>query len=175
MPGTVYFIRNQDLYKIGITSDLDRRMKELEPDEVMATMVTAYFQEYEKELHSRYKHCRIPQTEYFRLSAEEVKEVLFELTGDGVPRWVSESKGMAKYSWLHTLRSFGLALLVVLGAGLLNEYVITSSVLSVLVGIAAFVGFLYFMWNVILGLWVAVGYSIKGLFDWGWWKFKENK
>lgn len=175
MPGTVYFIRNQDLYKIGITSDLDRRMKELKPDEIMATMVTAYFQEYEKELHSRYKHCRIPQTEYFRLSTEEVKEVLFELTGDGIPHWASESKGMAKHSWLNTLRSFALALITILGAGILNKYVITDSILSILAGIAAFAAFLYFMWNAAVGLCVAVGYSMKGLFDWGWWKYKENR
>lgn len=43
MPGsnpveTVYLIRNGDLHKIGITSDFDRRMRELQPDHVQARL-----------------------------------------------------------------------------------------------------------------------------------------
>ena len=36
VPGFVYLIRNKDLFKIGITICLQRRMKELKPDEVVA-------------------------------------------------------------------------------------------------------------------------------------------
>lgn len=108
MPGTIYLIRNGGLYKIGVTNDLDRRMKELEPDEILAAQVTAYYLEEEKELHKRYKHCRVPQTEYFRLTQEEVKEVLYELTGDGVPYWVNEAKADLKDSWFHTRMSWAI-------------------------------------------------------------------
>ena len=36
IPGFVYVIRKKDLYKIGITVSLKRRLKELKPDEVIA-------------------------------------------------------------------------------------------------------------------------------------------
>jgi len=36
--GFVYLVRNGDLYKIGITTDLKRRLSELKPDEVVNTV-----------------------------------------------------------------------------------------------------------------------------------------
>ncbi len=73
MTGWVYLIRNGDLYKIGITKSLHRRMKQLKPDEIMATIQTDDFRYLEKQLHTKFKHKRIPQSEYFRLNKEEVK------------------------------------------------------------------------------------------------------
>ena len=35
--GYIYVIANQDLTKIGITTDLKRRMKELKPDKIYVT------------------------------------------------------------------------------------------------------------------------------------------
>ncbi|GCE65824.1 NADH-ubiquinone oxidoreductase [cyanobiont of Ornithocercus magnificus] len=73
--GFVYFIRNNDIYKIGITDNLLRRIRELRPDEVMNVVRCANFQELEKKLHMKFKTGRIPQTEYFRLSKEQVHQV----------------------------------------------------------------------------------------------------
>ena len=50
-------------------------MKELKPDEVIAGKEAANMRGIEKLLHKRYKHQRIPQTEYFRLTSEEVDEL----------------------------------------------------------------------------------------------------
>jgi len=82
VPGFVYLIRNKDLYKIGITVSIKRRVKELKPDEVIAVKEAANMRGIEKLLHSRYKHQRIPQTEYFRLTTEEVDEAVYLLGGE---------------------------------------------------------------------------------------------
>jgi len=79
IPGCVYLIRNKDLYKIGITVSIKRRLKELKPDEVIAVKKAANMRGIEKILHTRYKHCRVPQTEYFRLSPGEVQEASYLL------------------------------------------------------------------------------------------------
>ena len=73
--GFVYLIRNQDIYKIGITENLLNRMSQLEPDEIIDTIKCSNYREVEKELHREYKDCRIPQTEYFRLDERQVLEV----------------------------------------------------------------------------------------------------
>ena len=70
--GHVYFIRNQDLYKIGITKDLKRRMEELKPDEIINTVRCKNSREVEKDLHDTFKDYRLPQTEYFRLDSAQI-------------------------------------------------------------------------------------------------------
>lgn len=70
--GYVYFIRNQDLYKIGITKDLKRRMDELKPDEIINTVRCKNSREVEKDLHDTFKDYRLPQTEYFRLDSAQI-------------------------------------------------------------------------------------------------------
>ena len=79
VPGFVYLIRNKALYKIGITISMKRRVKELKPDEVVAVKEAANMRGIEKLLHKRYKDRRIPQTEYFRLTPEEVDEASYLL------------------------------------------------------------------------------------------------
>ena len=81
-PGYVYMIRNKDLYKIGITVSFERRMKQLKPDEVIAVKEASNIRGIERLLHARYKHARIPQTEYFRLDDDEIEEAIFLLEGD---------------------------------------------------------------------------------------------
>ena len=73
--GFVYFVRNGGLFKIGITENMLRRMGELTPDELLNVVRCSNFQEVERELHRRFKDVRLPQTEYFRLSDQQVQEV----------------------------------------------------------------------------------------------------
>ena len=75
MEGWLYLIRNRDLYKIGITKNIDKRMRQLKPDNIEARIYTKDFRSLEKELHRRYKDFRIPQTEYFRLDDCHLKEI----------------------------------------------------------------------------------------------------
>ena len=60
MSGWLYLIRNRDLYKIGITKNLENRMRQLKPDNIVAKLYTRDFVKLERELHSRYKKFRIP-------------------------------------------------------------------------------------------------------------------
>ncbi len=74
MTGWIYLIRNGGLYKIGITKNINNRMRQLKPDEVLVKSYISNYRELEKDLHYRYKKVRIPQTEYFRLSIFEIRE-----------------------------------------------------------------------------------------------------
>ena len=78
--GFVYFIRNEDIFKIGITDNLLRRFNQLKPDEVLNVVRCSNFESLEKELHKKFKEYRIPQTEYFRLSKNQMENVNIEMT-----------------------------------------------------------------------------------------------
>ena len=73
--GFVYFIRNKDLFKIGITTNLKRRMDELKPCEILNSVRCRNYTSVEKDLHTFFKDSRIPQTEYFRLDNAEIASV----------------------------------------------------------------------------------------------------
>ena len=75
MNGWLYLIKNGDLYKIGITRHFDNRMRQLNPDSIVAKLYTSDFKNLEKILHKKYKDVRIPQTEYFRLNGYQVREI----------------------------------------------------------------------------------------------------
>jgi len=82
MKGYVYLIKNEDLYKIGITVSIERRMKELKPEKVLAVKECTNMRGIEKLLHKRYHQQRIPQTEYFRLKSSQVQEAIVLLSGE---------------------------------------------------------------------------------------------
>ncbi len=73
--GFVYFIRNKDIHKIGITQNMLQRMEQLKPDELLDMVRCSNYKELEREIHNKFKGCRIPQTEYFRLEKEEIAEI----------------------------------------------------------------------------------------------------
>ena len=78
--GFVYLIRNEDIYKIGITDNFLRRFNQLKPDEVLNVVRCSNFEKLEKELHKKFKEFRIPQSEYFRLNKNQIEEVNIEMT-----------------------------------------------------------------------------------------------
>ena len=78
--GFVYLIRNEDIFKIGITDNLLRRFNQLKPDEVLNVVRCSNYESLEKELHKKFKKNRIPQTEYFRLNQNQVEQVNNEMT-----------------------------------------------------------------------------------------------
>ena len=73
--GFVYLVRNGDLFKIGITENLLRRLSEIKPDEVLDVIRCQNYQDVERKIHNKFKEVRIPQTEYFRLTPAQVQEV----------------------------------------------------------------------------------------------------
>ena len=78
--GFVYLIRNDDIYKIGITDNLLRRFNQIKPDEVLNVVRCSNYQKLEKELHKKFKKNRIPQSEYFRLDKNQIEQVNDEMT-----------------------------------------------------------------------------------------------
>ncbi|CAK23331.1 GIY-YIG nuclease family protein [Synechococcus sp. CS-197] len=79
MKECVYLITNGDLHKIGITANFERRMRELKPDHVQARLNLDGDENFtaadvERTLHARFRHLRIPQTEYFRLENQDILE-----------------------------------------------------------------------------------------------------
>ena len=73
--GHVYLIQDirSGLYKIGITKNMEKRMKQLGVGDT-AKLIDDIFvpdaREREKELHKKYKDARLPQTEYFNIGYE---------------------------------------------------------------------------------------------------------
>ena len=91
MGGWLYLIKNGDLYKIGITKNIDKRMRQLKPDYVVAKLYSSRFIELERELHKRYKNVRIPQTEYFRLDQMQIKDIKRIISKISYPKSISFS------------------------------------------------------------------------------------
>ena len=79
--GWVYVVTHanaQGLVKIGITDRPERRMEELDNPTVLARVPVRRPARHEKRLHQKYQAKRVPQTEWFALSEEELDE-LFEI------------------------------------------------------------------------------------------------
>ena len=72
--GFVYLIKNQDLHKIGHTKRLKARMEQLKPDAISKVSKVRDYKKLEKLLHKKFDEVRIPQTEYFRLTNEQILE-----------------------------------------------------------------------------------------------------
>jgi hypothetical protein len=82
MAGYVYLVRNGDLHKIGRTDNLERRLQQLQPDEVIQVLETDRSRDLEHELHKEFQSKRLPQTEYFRLDEAEINAARIELGWD---------------------------------------------------------------------------------------------
>ena len=73
--GHVYLIQDirSGLYKIGITKNMEQRMKQLGVGDT-AKLIDDIFvpdaKDREKQLHKKYKDARLPQTEYFNIGYE---------------------------------------------------------------------------------------------------------
>ena len=91
--GHVYLIRNQDLYKIGHTENLERRIKQLQPCVLVQSLETDRSLNLERELHKQYEDVRLPQSEYFRLSEDQVEKVRIAL-GWKKPKQIPSKKPM---------------------------------------------------------------------------------
>ena len=111
MKGWLYLIKNRDLYKIGITKNLENRMRQLKPDNVVAKFYTTDFLKLERELHNQYKEFRIPQTEYFRLKDYHLKEIKQRISKLDYP--MSIVLGLFIKSSLFVLFIFFLILIVI--------------------------------------------------------------
>jgi hypothetical protein len=80
-PGIVYLIYSPtfDAYKIGMTECWDRRSKQLKVGTATKFVMTARVIRHrmvERELHRRFSAHRLPQTEWFKFTDEQVTQVI---------------------------------------------------------------------------------------------------
>jgi hypothetical protein len=171
--GYVYLIRNGDLHKIGRTDNLARRMKQLQPDEVLEVLETDRSRDLEHELHEQFKSKRVPQTEYFRLNEAEVNLVRMNLGWD--------PDGPVTLPPLHELapsvaeartstRITGIATAVSLAALGVEGLIIgpDSSLLEGLLGLATGLGFAV---SSVALLGAVTTYGVR----WGWHKLRQRQ
>ena len=79
MSGYLYLIRNGDLYQIGRTINLERKIKNINPDEILKTVKLDNPKSFQVRLFRRYKSKRVPETEYFRLTKEEIADCILQM------------------------------------------------------------------------------------------------
>ena len=84
MPGYVFLIRVGDLYRIGKTNNLDKKIKQLKPDELLSSILTKEPQTLKARLLRKYKSQRIPETGYLKLTKRQLSDCKkqFNLKGD---------------------------------------------------------------------------------------------
>lgn len=82
--GVVYYIRRGSFVKIGTTSRLRTRMRDLMPDEVLAVEPGSYG--LERTLHARFAEARVaPDCEYFRATHELAAHITQVIEQHGPP------------------------------------------------------------------------------------------
>ena len=84
MAGYVYLIRVGDLYRIGKADNLDKKIRKLNPDELLTSIMTKEPETLEARLLRKYKSQRIPETGYLKLNKRQISECKkqFDLKGN---------------------------------------------------------------------------------------------
>ena len=87
----VYLMKNGDLYKLGFTSNLESEASKMKPGEIISSFKTKHPKSFMVRLFRLYKKRRIPDTNYFRLSEEEVVNCKKHLEGkSNLPKSLSD-------------------------------------------------------------------------------------
>ena len=87
----IYLMKNEDLYKIGCTRNLENESNKLKPGEIISAYEANDPKSFEARLLRLYKRKRIPGTNYFRLSQEEVDNCIKHLEGkSNLPKRLSD-------------------------------------------------------------------------------------
>ena len=131
MTAYLYLIRNGDLYKIGTTKSLEKQFKTLSPDEIIKTFRTDYPEALEARLYRRYKNKRIPDTNYFRLSLDQLEDCKKQLGEKGS---LPLSLGKEFYIGLSAsilLALVGFVALIYIGQGFLKSLLISLMASSI--------------------------------------------
>ena len=84
MSGYVYLIRVGDLYRIDKTDNLQKKIKKLNPDELLFSILTKEPETLKARLLRKYRYQRSPETGYLRLSKRQLSDCQkqFELRGN---------------------------------------------------------------------------------------------
>ena len=122
MAGYVYLIRVGDLYRIGKADNLEKKIKQLNPDEVLSSILTREPDTLKARLLRKYKYQRIPETGYLKLSKRQLLECKkqFELKGN-LPHTLDAEVSITLFA---SFLIFGLTILLFnyLGFGFLKSF-----------------------------------------------------
>tara|TARA_Y100001968_G_scaffold331589_1_gene386752 strand:+ start:1064 stop:1609 length:546 start_codon:yes stop_codon:yes gene_type:complete len=125
MTAYLYLIRNGDLYKIGTTKSLEKQIKVLNPDEIIKTFRTDYPEALEARLFRRYKKNRIPDSNYFRLTSDQLEDCKKQLGEKGFLPLSLEKEFNIGLSGSILLALFGLFLPLYFGQSIFNCLIIS--------------------------------------------------
>ena len=122
MSGYVFLIRVGDLYRIGKTKNLEKKIKQLKPDELLLSILTKEPETLEARLLRKYKSQRIPETGYLNLNKRQLSDCKkqFELKGN-IPHTLDAevSIGLLASFILFALSFFSF---IYFNSGLLNSF-----------------------------------------------------
>ncbi len=72
MAGFVYLVKKNGFFLIGRAKNLDKKMKKIRPDDLVATSPQEYPEAFEARLLRRYRDTRLPGTSYFQLTQNQL-------------------------------------------------------------------------------------------------------
>ena len=121
MSGYVYLIRVGDLYRIDKTDNLDKKIKKLNPDELLFSILTKEPETLKARLLRKYRYQRIPETGYLRLSKRQLSDCKrqFELRGN-LPHTLDAEVSISLFASL-ILFAFSFLLFIYVNLGFLNS------------------------------------------------------
>ena len=82
--GFLYVIGYRNLTKIGITQNLQRRMKELGPDVIYRVSMSPDYEELERKAHASWAEKRVPQSEWFLMEDVDRDQLFAWLEDQGI-------------------------------------------------------------------------------------------
>ena len=122
MSGYVYLIRVGDLYRIDKTDNLQKKIKKLNPDELLFSIFTEEPETLKARLLRRYRYQRIPETGYLTLSKRQLSDCKkqFQLRGD-LPHTLDAEVSISLFA---SFLLFGSSLLLLnyLNIGFINSF-----------------------------------------------------
>ncbi len=138
MKGHVYLIKKNDLYLIGKTNNLQKKMKKISPNKIIATLETDHPLAFEARLLRRYRQARLPDSGYFDFSENQIVDCKkqFSLKGN-LPRTLGEEFYIALTA---SILIFIISLVCLIKLG-----VIISFALSVALALSSLPMFLLFL------------------------------
>ena len=121
MSGYVYLIRVGDLYRIDKTDNLDKKIKKLNPDELLFSILTKEPETLKARLLRKYRYQRIPETGYLRLSKRQLSDCKrqFELRGN-LPHTLDAEVSISLFASL-ILFVFSFLFFIFINLGVLNS------------------------------------------------------
>lgn len=131
MSGYVYLVRNRDLYMIGRTTNLENKFKSISPDEIIKTIKSDNPTTFQARLFRRYKSQRIPDTEYFRLTTDQLSDCIDQLSSkSSLPKTLGAEIGIAMTGSILLLFISSTAL-IYLGKGIFSSIAFSSLIGSI--------------------------------------------